>query len=51
MRFCQVTSEDYIFAFLLPGFVIEEANLTIEAFLLSGIVSSKYRRERRVVAK
>ena len=30
-----------MFAFLLPGIVIEVAYMTIETFLLSGIVSSK----------
>ena len=40
-----------MFAFLLPGFVIEVAYMTVEAFLLSGIVSSKYCRVRQVVAK
>ena len=36
-----------MFAFLLP----EMAYMTVEAFLLSGIVSSKYYRERKVVAE
>ena len=40
-----------MFAFLLPEFVIEVAYMTVEVFLLSGIVSSKYCRERLVVAK
>ena len=40
-----------MFAFLLPEFVIEVAYMTAEAFLLSGIVSSKYCRERQVVAE
>ena len=40
-----------MFAFLLPEFVIEVAYMTVEAFLLSGIVSSKYCRERQVVAE
>ena len=39
---CQVASEDYMFAFLLLKIVIEMAYLTTEAFLLSGVVSSKY---------
>ena len=39
-EFCQVTSEDYMFAVLLPGIVIEVAYLMAEAFLLS-VVSSK----------
>ena len=38
-------------AFLLPEIVIEVAYMTAEAILLSGIVSSKYFRERQVVAK
>ena len=38
------------FAFLLPEIVIEVAYMTVEAFLLSGIASSKYCRERQVVA-
>ena len=41
--------EDYIFAFLLPEFMIEVAYLTSDAFLLSEIVGSKYCRKRRVV--
>ena len=40
-----------MFAFLLPKIVIEVAYMTIEAFLLSGIVSSKHWRERQVVAE
>ena len=40
-----------MFAFLLPEIVIEVAHMTVEAFLLSGIVSSKYCQERQVVAK
>ena len=36
--------------FLLPEIVIGVAYMTVEAFLLSGIVSSKYCRERQVVA-
>ena len=39
------------FAFLLPEIVFEVAYMTVEACLLSGIVSSKYCRERQVVAK
>ena len=39
-----------MFAFLLPEIVIEVAYMTVEAFLLSGVVSSKYCRERQVVA-
>ena len=50
-EFCQVASEGLIFTFLLPEIVIEVAYMTLEAFLLSGIVSSKYCRERQVVAK
>ena len=38
-----------MFAFLLPEIMIEVAYMTVEAFLLSGIVSSKYCRERQVV--
>ena len=49
--FCQVASEDYVFAFLLPEIAIEVAYMTAEAFLLSGIVSNKYCRERHVVAE
>ena len=33
---CQVASEDYIFAFLLPDIVIKVAYLTAEAFLSLG---------------
>ena len=40
-----------MFAYLLPGFMIKVAYLTSEAFSLSGIVSSKYCRKRRVVAE
>ena len=40
-----------MFAFFLLVFMIEVAYLTAEAFMLSGIVSSKYRRERQVVAE
>ena len=40
-----------MFTFLLPGFVTEVAYMTVEAFLLAGIVSSKYCRERQVVAE
>ena len=40
-----------MFAFLLAEIVIEVAYMTVEAFLLLGIVSSKYCRERQVVAK
>ena len=50
-EFCQVVTEDYMFAFLLPEVVIEVAYLTAEAFLLSGVVSSKYCRECQVVAE
>ena len=39
-----------MFAFLLPEIVIEVACMTVEAFLLSGIVGSKYCRTRQVVA-
>ena len=31
-----------MFAFLLPEIVIKVAYMTVEAFLFSGIVSSKY---------
>ena len=37
-EFCQVASEGWIFAFLLPEIVIEVAYMTAEAFLLSGVV-------------
>ena len=37
-------------ALLLPEVVIEVAYVTAKAFLLSGIVSSKYCRECQVVA-
>ena len=40
-----------MFAILLPEIVIEVAYMTVEAFLLPGIVSRKYCRERQVVAK
>ena len=50
-EFCQVDLEDYMFAFLLPEIVIEVACMRAEAFLLSGIVSSKYCRERQVIAE
>ena len=40
-----------MFTFLLPEFVIEVAYMAVEAFLLSGIVSSKHCRERQVVAE
>ena len=40
-----------MFAFLLPEIVIEVAYMTVEVCLPSGIVSSKYCRERQVVAK
>ena len=40
-----------MFAFLLPEITIEVAYLTAEAFLLSGIASSKYSLERQVVAE
>ena len=40
-----------MFAFLLPDFVTEVAYMTVEAFLLAVIVSSKYCRERQVVAE
>ena len=40
-----------MFAFLLPEIGIEVAYMTVEAFLLSEIVSSTYCRERQVVAK
>ena len=50
-EFCQVASEDYMFALLLPEIVIEVAYMTPEAVLLSEIVNSKYCRERQVVAE
>ena len=40
-----------MFVFLLPEIVIEEAYMMVEVFLLSGIVSSKYCRERQVVVQ
>ena len=40
-----------MFAFLLPEIVIEVAYMTVEAFLHSGIVSSKYCRECQVIAE
>ena len=40
-----------MFAFLLTEIVIEVAYMTVEEFLLSGIVSSKYCREGQVVAE
>ena len=40
-----------MFAFLLLKNAIEVVYMTVEAFLLSGIVSSKYCRERQVVAE
>ena len=40
-----------MFAFLLPEFVVEVAYMTVEAFLLAGIVSSKYCRDCQVVAE
>ena len=40
-----------MFAFLLPEIVIEVAYMTVEAFFLSGVVSIKCCRERKVVAK
>ena len=43
--------EGLFFCILLPGFMIEVAYLTSDAFLLSGIVGSKYCRKRRVVAE
>ena len=39
-----------MYAFLLPEIVIEVAYITVEVFLLSGIVSSKYCRKGQVVA-
>ena len=50
-EFCHVASEDYMFALLLPEIVIEVAYMTAEAFFLLGIVSSKYCRERQVIAE
>ena len=38
-----------MFAFLLPGCMIEEAQRTADAFLLSGVVSSKYCRQHHVI--
>ena len=49
--FCWVASKDYTFAFSLPEIVIKVAHLTAEAFLLTGVVSSKNSRERQVVAE
>ena len=40
-----------MFAFLLSEIVIEVAYMMAEAVLLSGLVSSKYCRERQVVAE
>ena len=40
-----------MFAFLMPEIVIKVAYMTVETFLLSGSVSSKYCRERQVVAE
>ena len=40
-----------MFAFLLPGCMIEEAQRTADAFLLSGVVSSKYCRQHHVIPK
>ena len=40
-----------MFAFLLPEIVIEVAYMTVEAFLLPGIVSNKKCRKRQVVAE
>ena len=34
---CQVASEDYMFAFLLPEVVIEVAYMTVEAFCSRGL--------------
>ena len=35
----------------VPGVMIKVAYLTAEAFVLAGVVSSKYHRKRRVVAE
>ena len=40
-----------MFALLLPEFVTKVAYMTVEGFVLAGIVSSKYCRERQVVAE
>ena len=40
-----------MFAFLLPEIVIEVAYMAVVACLFSEIVSSKYCRERQVVAE
>ena len=40
-----------MFEFLLPEIVVEVAYMTVEAFFLSGIVSSKYCRKPQVVAE
>ena len=40
-----------MFAFLLPETVIEVAYMTVEAFLHSEIVSSKYCRECQIIAE
>ena len=50
-EFCQVASEDYMFAFLLPEIVIAVAYMTAQASLLLGVVSSKNYRERQVIAE
>ena len=50
-NFARVASEDYMFAILLPEIMIEVAYMTAEAFLFSGIVSSKYCPELQVVAE
>ena len=40
-----------MFAFLPPEIVIGVAYVTVEGFLLSGIVSGKYCQDRQVVAE
>ena len=50
-EFCQVASKDETFAFLLPEILIEVAYMTVEAFLLPGIVGNKYCQECQVVAE
>ena len=40
-----------MFVFLLPEIVIGVAYVTVEAFLLSRVVSGKYCQDRQVVAE
>ena len=46
-----VASRDDMFAIFLQEVVDKVAHLTVEVFLLSGIVSSNYCRKRQVVAE